>query len=83
MAVGVTGKAADKLARGEKVPLYEKISPCPINDARDWYLRCLTNNGDIIVNLAAWGLILSAFAVMMLGSWAQRRKEEWDRFGPE
>lgn len=83
MAVGVTGKVADKLARGEKVSLYGKIGPCPINDARDWYLRCLANNGDIVVNLAAWGLILSAFAVMILGSWAQRQKEERDGSGPE
>lgn len=83
MAVGVTGKAVDKLARGEQVSLYGRIGPCPIIDARDWYLQCLANNGEIVVNLAAWGLILSAFAVMMLGSRAQKRKEEWDTFGQE
>lgn len=83
MAVGVTGKAADKLARGEAVPLYGRIGACPINDARDWYLQCLANNGDIAVNFAAWGLIFAAFAVMMLGSQAQKRKEEREGFGSE
>ena len=83
MAVGVTGKAADKLARGETVPLYGRIGACPINDARDWHLQCLANNGDIVVNFAAWGLILAAFAVMMLGSRTQKRKGERNGFGPK